>query len=222
MKRFVPPPKAVIFDLDGTLADTFPLIVSAWNAAVSPHTGRAYSADEVISRFGIPDPAMIKRELPGKAGDEAVEVYHQHYESQHDGVCAFDGVDEMLEALQRCGMPMALVTGKGRRSAGITVRKLGWSDVFRVIVTGEDVEHQKPAPEGLLRVARELKLQPGDCVFVGDSPADMGAGKAAKMRIVAAGWHSHYAEKIRAMHPDAWAEKPADLLELCSIRGTGF
>jgi 2-phosphoglycolate phosphatase len=218
MQPLHPPPKAVIFDLDGTLADTFPLIVSAWNAAVSPHTGRTYSANEVISRFGIPDPAMIKRELPGAAGDDAVEVYHAHYESQHGGVSAFDGVDEMLAAMQRCRIPMALVTGKGRRSAGITVRKLGWSDLFRIIITGEDIEHQKPAPEGLLRVARELNLQPHDCIFVGDSPADMGAGKAAKMRIVAAGWHLHYAEKIRAMQPDAWAEQPGDLLLLCGIR----
>src|SRR3954449_10340521 len=86
MLRMKRPIRAFIFDLDGTLADTFPMIVAAWNHAVSPHTGKTYSDDEVISRFGIPDPQMIRRELPGDAGNKAVEVYHEYYGQNHGSV----------------------------------------------------------------------------------------------------------------------------------------
>src|SRR5437762_4880383 len=108
--------QAVIFDLDGTLADTFDLIVGAWNHAVGPHTGKRYSSADVISRFGIPDSQMIRRELAGDAGDAAVESYHAYYEREHGAIVkAFDGIDKMLAALRERQMPLGLMTGKGRR-----------------------------------------------------------------------------------------------------------
>lgn len=207
--------RAIIFDLDGTLADTFPLIVSAFNAAIGPHTGKTYSNAEVVSRFGIPDPAMIRRELPGAAGAAADVAYHAHYQKEHAGlVKAFAGIDEMLAELRRRGVPIGLMTGKGRRSAEITLKALGWDRMFAAVITGEDVVKQKPAPDGPLEAARRMGFAPRECAFVGDSPADMGAGKAAGMIVVAAGWHPVYLEKIRAMQPDVWAEAPGDLLKL--------
>jgi 2-phosphoglycolate phosphatase len=208
--------KAIIFDLDGTLADTFPMIVAAWNAAVSPHTGKKYSDTEVIARFGNPDPQMIREALTGDAADEADRVYHAYYAANHDAVKPFDGISELLSELRRRGIPLGLMTGKGRRSAKITLTKLGWADVFGAVVTGEDVTKQKPEPDGPLLAARTLGVSPKDCAFIGDSPADIGAAQAAGMVSVAAGWHSVYVEKIRAMRPDVWAEAPADVLQLLS------
>ena len=210
--------KAVIFDLDGTLADTFALIVSAWNASVGRHTGKVYSEEEVISRFGIPDPQMIRRELTGVAGaacDEVVEIYHGHYADRHaDVVTPFEGIDELLRELGQRQVPLGLMTGKGRRSAAITLQALGWSQIFAAVVTGDDVERQKPDPDGPLAVAGKLDIPAGQCAFVGDSPADIGAGKAAGMITVAAGWHPVYREKIRQMEPTFWAQTPADVLRV--------
>jgi 2-phosphoglycolate phosphatase len=206
--------RAIIFDLDGTLADTFPLIVSAWNAAVGPHTGRQYSPQEVIERFGIPDPQMIRRELAGSAGEQAIETYHAHYADRHGIVAPFEGINEMLAELRRRKIPLGLMTGKGRRSARITLEALGWAEVFDAVVTGEDIERQKPDPDGPLAAAQMLDVPPVQCAFVGDSPADIGAANNAGMLCVAAAWHGHYADQIRAMNPDVWAETPADLLRL--------
>jgi 2-phosphoglycolate phosphatase len=207
---------AVIFDLDGTLADTFPMIMGAFNAAVSPHTGKTYSDTEIISRFGIPDPAMLRRELPQAAWEEAVEVYHRHYEREHGKVKKFAGVEEMLAQLKQRGIKMGLMTGKGRRSADITVRLLGWAKLFDAVVTGEDVKEQKPAPEGVLLAAKMMGVSPTDCAFIGDSPADVGAGQNAGMVTVVAGWHPVYLEEVRKMGPDVWAEKPSDVVALVS------
>jgi len=209
--------KAVVFDLDGTLADTFGLIVSAWNASVGRHTGKVYSDQEVISRFGIPDPEMIRRELAGAAGEEAVELYHAHYAQRHgDVVRAFEGIDGLLAELRTRNVPLGLMTGKGRRSAAITLETLGWSTTFGAVVTGDDVERQKPDPAGLLAASRALGVTPAHCAFVGDSPADIGAGKAAGMVTVMAGWHPVYLEEVRRMEPDVWAQTPGDVLRLLS------
>ncbi len=214
MPPIQPPPRCVIFDFDGTLADTFALVVSAWNAAVSAHAGRTFAAEEVIARFGVPDSAMIRREIAGPAGDEAVEVYHRHYQQQHAMAAAFAGVAEMLEAIRRRRLPMGLVTGKGRRSAQLSLAALGWGEIFQSVVTGDDVEQQKPDPEGLFRVTEQLGFEPRDCVFVGDSPADIGAGRNARMRTIVAGWHPVYLDEVRAMKPDYWARTPEDVVEL--------
>src|SRR5687768_8574371 len=190
MSPITPAPRAVIFDMDGTLADTFPLVVASWNAALRDHFGRDCTAEEVIARFGVPDPEMIRGAAPESLRDEAVERYHVHYEAEHRTLARpFEGVTELLAALRRGGKGLGVVTGKGRRSADISLRALGWADTFDVIITGEDVRAQKPAPHGLLEAARRLGARPNECVFVGDSPADIGAGQAAGIPTVVAGWH---------------------------------
>ena len=211
MKRSV---CAIIFDLDGTLADTFPMIVSAWNAAVSPHTGKTYSDAEVISRFGIPDPQMIRRELPGPAGDEADKVYHAYYEAHHGTVALFPGVREMLTELHRRAIPMGVMTGKGHRTAKIT---LGTARHRAVLRRGRHRRrrHASKARSRGPAAGRAASEHPAaQCAFVGDSPADIPAGKAAGMLTIAAGWHSVYLDEIRALEPDVWAKHPGDLLAL--------
>lgn len=206
--------RAIIFDLDGTLADTFPLIVDAWNASVSLYTHRTYSADEVIARFGVPDMAMIRREIPGRSAEHAIEVYHEYYEQHHDSVRLFDGVREMLDALRARRIPMGQLTGKGRLTCDITLRELQLTDYFTSVITGDEMEHQKPHADGPLRVARALRVEPMHCAIVGDSPADIGAGKNAKMVSVAAMWAGVYRERIKTLSVDVCLEKPAEILSI--------
>ncbi len=215
----IPAPRAVIFDLDGTLGDTFSLVVEAFNAGSRDLIGRDYSTSEVIAMFGIPDASMIKNELLrlgrslGEA-DEAVDRYHAAYEAKHRMAKVFDGITPVLHALRDRGMPMGVMTGKGRRSADITVRAFGWEGLFGAVITGDDVVNQKPAPDGVLEVARLLNVEPTRCVFVGDSPADINAGKAAGMKTIVAGWHPVYLDQLRPLQPDRWANDPADLLKI--------
>lgn len=207
-------PAAVIFDLDGTLADTIPLIVASFNAACRRPLGRSFTHEEVIARFGIPDSAMLRRELENVSGDaaeQAIEEFHRHYEAEHAMVAAYPGITELLHALQQRGAPLGVMTGKGRRTADITVRQLGWEGVFGSVVTGEDIVEQKPHPEGVLKAARELTVEAAQCVFVGDSPVDIEAGKAAGMKTIAVVWQPFYRDSLRAVGADFWAETPAEL-----------
>jgi phosphoglycolate phosphatase/pyrophosphatase PpaX len=180
--------------------------------------GRTYAPEEVISRFGLPEHGMLRRELGDRADiEEAVDVFHQHYEAKHGSVSAFPGVDEMLRAIQAAGLPMGVMTGKGRVTLDITLENLGWADVFGSTVTGDDVTNQKPAPDGILKVAKELGVPPARCLYVGDSPVDIEAGKAAGMTSVAAAWHAHEVERLRAASADHWTETPADVVALLGL-----
>jgi len=204
----------VIFDLDGTLADTIPLICAAWNASVPMYTHRTYTDAEVIARFGIPDAAMIRREIPGRSAEHAIQVYHEYYQQHHDRVKIFDGIQAMLTELARREVALGLMTGKSRHTADITLRALGWGDIFASVVTGDEVEHQKPHAEGPLKVARALRVEASHCAFVGDSPADIGAGRNAKMLTIAAAWASLYVDELRQLQPDAWAGHPREVVSL--------
>ena len=211
---------AVIFDLDGTLADTIPLIVASFNAACAAPLQREFSHEEVIERFGIPDADMLRRELQGVPDDQvevAIANFFQHYEKEHAMAQVFPGIHELLLALQNRGIPLGVMTGKGRPSAEITMRALGWNEIFGSVITGDDVQHQKPHPEGVLRAALELNVPPQRCVFIGDSPADIGAGKAAGMTTIAALWHSFYENALRESAPDYWARTTEDLAELLGV-----
>ena len=124
----------------------------------------------------------------------------------------------MLWAIKSRGLLTGVMTGKGKRSALITLAALAWEGMFDAVVTGEDVTEQKPHPEGLLKVAKQLGVSPADCVFVGDSPADIGAGKNAGTRTIVAGWHPVYLDEVRAMKPDYWAQTPAEVVELLGAK----
>lgn len=214
-----PSPHGVIFDLDGTLGDTFALVVEAFNHAARDLVGRDYSAEEVIAMFGIPDSDMIREELlrlghSEHDADVAVVRYHEAYEARHEIATIFEGITPVLETLHARRLPMGVMTGKGRRSADITLRAFGWENFFRAVVTGDDVERQKPAPDGVLRVARMLNIDASRCVFIGDSPADIKAGKAAGMPTIVAGWHPVYLEQLKPLAADRWAQTPDDLLRI--------
>src|SRR5213075_1380718 len=89
-------PRAAIFDLDGTLADTLELIRSSWNAAVRDVMRREYSMQEVMARFGPTELAMLRKELPPETCDAAVATFLSRYEQDHRAMAAvFDGVPEM-------------------------------------------------------------------------------------------------------------------------------
>lgn len=209
------PLRAVIFDFDGTLLDSFPAIVAAFNAALEPIHRRTWSPAEVIAHFGLPDIPMVSSEFPADIADAdrqaALERYFAAYERAHDQIVPFDGVTELLQSLAGRGIPMGVMTGKGSRAAHISLRYVGWEKYFGSVVTGDDIAEQKPHPEGALRVAQELGIDPGECAFVGDSPADIGAGENAGMFSIVAGWHDYYAAELRQMKPDLWPHTPLEL-----------
>ena len=122
--------KAVIFDLDGTLANTLPLCISAFRKSIEPLINREVSDEEIIATFGPSEEGTIEALAPDFY-DKGVADYISHYTALQDMCPAvFDGMPQILETLKSKGIRTAMVTGKGKPSADISLQRFGITEYF--------------------------------------------------------------------------------------------
>lgn len=212
-------PAAILFDLDGTLIDTFHLYLEAYRRALAPYLGRRPDLEDFVARR----PSAERSFLAEWVGAEHAEACHAtmcgHYAdlfpTLSEGV--YEGVPEMLAALRSAGYPLGIVTGKGRTLWEITHAALPLGD-FAVVVTEDDVPHAKPEPAGLLLAARRLGVEAEAGIYIGDTLLDLEAGRRAGMRIGAALWpktgegeKEQFLEALQPLRPDWIFERPADV-----------
>jgi pyrophosphatase PpaX len=206
-------PRAVLFDLDGTLIDSVPLIVASMQHAFAGRAD-APSVKEWVALIGTPLDAMIRR-WGGDEADVALlkERYKEHQWAHHDAmVRAFPGIPEALDALTARGVRMAVVTSKLEPSARRSLEFLGLARHFEAVVGLESTARHKPDPEPVRYALGVLSAPPGEAAFVGDSPHDMAAGNAAGVATVAALWGPFTRAELAVAGPRAWAERAGDLL----------
>jgi pyrophosphatase PpaX len=206
-------PRAVLFDLDGTLIDSVPLIVASMQHAFAGRAN-APSVKEWVALIGTPLDAMIRR-WGGDEADVALlkERYKEHQWAHHDAmVRAFPGIPEVLDALTARGVRMAVVTSKLEPSARRSLEFLGLAKHFEAVVGLESTARHKPDPEPVRYALGVLSASPGEAAFVGDSPHDMAAGNAAGVATVATLWGPFTRAEMAVAGPRAWAERVGDLL----------
>jgi pyrophosphatase PpaX len=214
-------PRAVLFDLDGTLIDSVPLILSSMQHAFAGHPN-APGVAEWVALIGTPLDAMIRRWAGDEADVERVkERYKQHQWANHDAmVRAFPGVPAMLDAVAARGARMAVVTSKLEPSARRSLDFLGLSHHFEAVVGLEATERHKPDPAPVLHAVGRLGARPDEAAFVGDSPHDVIAGNAAGVATVATLWGPFGREELARARPKAWADRPEDVLPVLEGLGT--
>jgi phosphoglycolate phosphatase/pyrophosphatase PpaX len=177
---------AVLFDLDGTLTDTLPLVISSINAALAPVWGASRTPAEIRRLFGPPEGQLIADQAP--ADPNAIERFYAYYRRHHEREAkVFPGVRPMLSTLLARGFHLGLVTNKGHRSTMITLEAFGLRRFFRAVVDGDEVA-PKPSPEGIRLALARLGARSEEAVYVGDMPSDLRAAKAAGVPGWAAAW----------------------------------
>ena len=203
----MPSIECVIFDVDGTLTRTNDLIFASFNFVTKKYLNREFSPAEIIPLFGPPEEGALARIFPAELVGKAMDDLCSFYEHQHDALASLHPGIEGAVALIRCRKAYtAVFTGKGRKTAEITLRKLGIFRLFDLIVSGNDVRKHKPDPEGIERVLRTFSIDPGRALMVGDSLGDLRAARAAGVPIAAALWDSYDRERLRVARPDYWFE----------------
>ncbi len=176
----------VIFDLDGTLADTLPVCCAAFRPVLLDITGRRYSDPEIMALFG-PNEEGILQQIAGDAWQDALERFLEEYEANHDACLApFAGIDAVLARIDERGARLAIVTGKGAGSAAISVRRLGLDRYFDLVLSG--------SPEGVVKadqireIASAWQLPVERLAYVGDTVYDMHHAQHAGAAALAAAW----------------------------------
>ncbi|WP_342440489.1 HAD-IA family hydrolase [Paenibacillus sp. FSL L8-0436] len=133
-----------------------------------------------------------------------MQDYYSLYEKGHfeEDFQPDQGIMDLLHLLKGQGVKLAVITGKSRRAFEISTGALNMTDFFDITITGDDVDRPKPDPEGIHKALNILGLDPADAVFVGDSNADILAGKAAGLRTYGVRWLSTFQSLVYDVSPD--------------------
>ncbi len=194
--------KGIIFDLDGTIADTLPLCINAFRMAIEPLAGKSITDEEIIATFGPSEEGSIIALIP-EHYDKGLEDYLQFYEVLHNHCPApFDGIIELLDYLQAHQVRIAMVTGKGGKSTEISLNQFGIKEYFTIIETG--------SPQGAIKAECIEKvliewhdLDKSEVVYLGDAPSDIIASREAGIAVISAAWaETADAEKLKPLKPD--------------------
>lgn len=212
----IQPIRAVLYDFDGTLADSTELIMRCYRHTMTTHLGDCPPDEEWLSGFGTPLETQIARFSRSDEETAAMlETYRDYQNAHHDDLLRpFPGAAETVAELERRGVALAIVTSKYRRGTLRGMELCGITEHFDVIVTPEDVANPKPHPEPVRVALERLGVVPGEALFVGDSPHDMASGRAAGTRVAAALWGPFPQETLLAQQPDALLRRQEDVLAL--------
>jgi beta-phosphoglucomutase len=179
-------PRAVLWDMDGTLVDSADLHFEAWRATFDEH-GRTLSRAEFAATFGQRNDTILRGAFGADLGDADVqrigERKEAHYRDlvQRRGVIALPGVKAWLARLHTDGWRQAIASSGPRLNAQTIAEALGVSALFDALVSAEEVPHGKPAPDVFIAAAARVGVAPRRCVVVEDAPSGIEAGRRADM-----------------------------------------
>ena len=198
----------VLFDLDGTLVDSAAAILNSFHHATETVLSRRFPDEQILAQVGGTNLRYQMGLLDPDRVDELVRVYREHNDPQYSEIACFAGVVHVLEQLRAGGRRLGVVTAKRRPAVDRAFTGAGIGELFDVVVTSEDTERHKPDAEPVLKALELLDARPSDAAYVGDSPFDVAAARAAHVFSVAVGWGGMH----RVEDADAFVETPEELL----------
>lgn len=180
--------KAIIFDIDGTLADTIPLCIQAFRQTAEPLLHHPLSDKEIEDAFGPNEAGTIKELAPGSDYEKAATDFLQHYKALHT-MCpkAFDGITDLLETLKSKSIYLAIASGKGKESSEMSLERFGITSFFTIVKNGSLDGKQKPADiDSIVQSFGTVTKE--ETIYIGDSASDIKDSRKAGVRVVAAAW----------------------------------
>ena len=191
-----------LFDLDGTVLDTYAPILESMRYATKTVFGEALSDSKLVSMVGQPLVTQMQafaaeRGCGSEAADELTRVYREYNERDLDEKSfPFPGIPEAIASLKNAGFTVGVVTSKRAVLATKSLKAHGLFDAFACVNGAEDSAAHKPDPDPLLTAAKKLGVSPDRCVYVGDSPYDLQAAHAANMPCVGVTWGKFFGRDI--------------------------
>jgi len=204
----------VLFDLDGTVVDSGSIILASMRHATREVLGRDFGDAELMQAVGGPGLEAQMEVFAPERVDDLVRVYRAHNEPLHDELEACAGMEEVLLRLHEQGHRLGVVTAKRRSTVELAFARVPIAHLFETVVGGDETQKHKPDPEPLLLAAERMNARPDETAYVGDSPFDIRAAKAAGMHAIAVTWgRIHDRERLEREEPDAIVDTAEELLE---------
>jgi phosphoglycolate phosphatase len=186
--------KAVLFDLDGTLIDTAADFIRIIQDMCRDKQCDVVAADLIRTQVSEGARAMVKLVYPELDVEDPVFLAHRQrfLDVYGDDIAVetdlFDGMYPLLESLESQNIPWGIVTNKPRWLSEALLKALNLTERCAVLVCPEDVSKTKPDPEPMYLAAKQIQIQPEDCIYVGDHPRDIDAGRHAHMYTILAAY----------------------------------
>ncbi|MGI6203667.1 MAG: HAD-IA family hydrolase [Anaerovoracaceae bacterium] len=181
--------KAVLYDFDGTLADTNDLIVNSWQHVYETLEGEKHPVDEIYATFGEPLRDSMAAAFPDWDTDEVVDIYRQYQYKIFDGqIRMCKNAYMMVTMVKAAGIKSAVVTARLKYTTMRGLKIFGLDDFFDAVVTREDVEKSKPDPESALKALEIIGAAPEEALMLGDTIHDIRCAHNAGVTAVLANW----------------------------------
>lgn len=203
--------KAIVFDLDGTLADTMSLAPQAYADTIRCLGGPEVSPGQVVATWNMGSTPVVLGHFLGRAvTSRDIDCFYSHFKSVMAAVRPFPGVTGMLSSLRRAGYRLGIFTHATRRAAAITLAGAGLGRFQLTLVGGDEIAEPKPAPEGLQLACRRMNLPPAAVAYAGDAESDLQCALAAG----SLGIHARWGTSDVAATPHLAAARPGDVASL--------
>ena len=215
--------KTVLFDLDGTFADTAPDLAAALNHARASRHLPPLPLEVLRPQASHGSRGLLKVGLgiePGDPGYDAIrDIFLDYYEKN---ICVksrlFGDTEDLIAGLEQRGIKWGIVTNKPHRYTVPLMRALGYADRAACLVSGDTFAHSKPHPEPLLKACQLIGIAADECVYVGDDLRDMQAANAAGMRgIIAKYGYVSQDASVENWQAHGSIDKPTELLGLITL-----
>jgi pyrophosphatase PpaX len=203
----------VLFDLDGTVIDSGAIILASMRHAAKEVLGAEPPDELLMAAVGGPGLEAQMHALAPDLVEELVTVYRAHNEPLHEELVCCPGMDDVLVRLDKEGRRLGIVTAKRRETVELAFATVPLGHLFETVVGGDETERHKPDPDPLLLAAERMGVDAEHCAYVGDSPFDIRAAKAAGMHAVAVTWGGiHDRDRLAQEEPDVIVESAEELL----------
>ena len=211
--------RALLADLDGTIADTHGLIWDCLRETCLAELEHDPDKSLFLARTGLPLAQIFEAILESSGQEGAptlplVEAYRIRLRAMDSQVVAYPGAEAALLALRDQGVRLAVVTSKLHATAERHLNTMGLAYLFEAIIGADDCVNLKPHPEPFLCGLAALKLAPEGVVGVGDTPHDIASARGAGLLAAGAGWGAQDPALLRAAQPDFLLDAPSHLVNL--------
>lgn len=211
------PVRCVVFDHDGTLVNSLPVVVKASNETMKAFGYAEGSFDRIVADMVYPTAPRLGR----LAGVEDPELHQRMAECygkwalEHSGLAVlYPGIEALLASLEARGVPQAVVSNSQRIFIETILTRLGIAGHFAALVGECDMPAPKPDPTGLLDAIRAAGASPREAIFVGDSRTDLETARQAGVRAIGVTWGAHTRPELEVLGFDALVDRPEELLTL--------